>query len=62
MQKQFTTQHHNFRKTIVVQVRRDGSLGEWTDFTLPVTEKLAVEFSLKAERLFGIPNVRWVKQ
>lgn len=61
MQKQNTTQHHNFRKNIVVQVRRDGLTGEWTDFTLPVTEKLATEFALKAERLFGYANVRWVK-
>jgi hypothetical protein len=62
MQKQHTNQHKNFGKNNVIQVRRDGPTGSWADWTKPCTQKLAVEFALKAERLFGQENVRWVKQ
>jgi hypothetical protein len=55
MQRNYTKQHHNFRKNIKVQVNRDG---QWVDYTIPCTQKLAVEIALKAEKSFGLHNVR----
>jgi hypothetical protein len=55
MQRNYGTQHHNFRKNTKVQVMRDG---QWVDYTIPCTQKLAVEIALKAEKSFGLHNVR----
>jgi hypothetical protein len=55
MQRNYATQHHNFRKNTKVQVMRDG---QWVDYTIPCTQKLAVEIALKAEKSFGLHNVR----
>ncbi len=55
MQRNYSKQHHNFRKDTKVQVNRDG---QWVDYTIPCTQKLAVELALKAIRSFGRENVR----
>ena len=58
MQRIYKNQAKNFRQQEVVQVMRDG---EWKDYTKPCGSKLVIEFTLRAERLYGIKNVRVVR-
>ena len=55
MQRSYKTQHHNFRKTEIVQIREND---EWRNYTLPCTLKLAIDLALKAEQIYGYTNVR----
>lgn len=55
MQRSYKTQNRNFRKNQKVQVRQDG---QWRDYTIPCTMKLAIELALKAEQIYGFQNVK----
>jgi hypothetical protein len=57
MQRSYKNQHLNFRKNEKVQVREDGV---WRDYTKACSSKLVIEFALRAERLYGIGNVKIV--
>jgi hypothetical protein len=58
MQRNYRSQHLNFRKDTTVQIKPDG---HWKDYTVPCTMKLAVELALRAERIYGMQNVRLSK-
>ena len=58
MQRNYRSQHLNFRKDTKVQIKSDE---HWKDYTVPCTMKLAVELALRAERIYGMQNVRLSK-
>ena len=58
MQRNYSNQHHNFRKNTKVQIK---SSEHWKDYTVPCTMKLAVELALRAESIYGVQNVRLSK-
>jgi hypothetical protein len=58
MQRNYSNQHHNFRKNTKVQIK---SSEHWKDYTVPCTMKLAVELALRAESIYGMQNVRLSK-
>ena len=55
MQRNYRSQHLNFRKDTKVQIKSDE---HWKDYTVPCTIKLAVELALRAESIYGVQNVR----
>jgi hypothetical protein len=58
MQRNYRSQHLNFRKDTTVQIKSDE---HWKNYTVPCTMKLAVELALRAERIYGMQNVRLSK-
>jgi hypothetical protein len=47
----------NFQKNEKVQICVDG---QWQDYTKPCGSKLVIEMALRAERIYGMKNVRVV--
>jgi hypothetical protein len=57
MQRSYKNQHRNFQRNEKVQILVDSL---WEDYTSPCGSKLVVEFCIRAERIYGMRNVRIV--
>lgn len=55
---QRTGNANNFKKAEKVQIFFDNA---WIDYTKPCGSSQVIEMALKAEQLYGMPNVRIVK-
>jgi len=57
MQRSYKNMARNFQKNEKVQICVDG---QWRDYTKPCGSKLVIQMALRAERIYGIKNVRVV--
>jgi hypothetical protein len=57
MQRSYKNMARNFQKNEKVQICVDG---QWQDYTKPCGSKLVIEMALRAERIYGMKNVRVV--
>lgn len=59
MQRTYKKQPNSFLKDKIVQVNKGG---EWQNYSLPCTSKLATDLAVMIERLYGVGNVRVVSK